>query len=69
MVNFETAQVQDEFARIKMLGAAVVAAPYQIGEAWKYQRQKSEVPLDTHGHLEPRTSFRPTLIRAMLKLR
>jgi predicted enzyme related to lactoylglutathione lyase len=34
MLNFETAQVQDEFARIKALGAAVIAAPYQIGEGW-----------------------------------
>jgi predicted enzyme related to lactoylglutathione lyase len=34
MLNFETAQVQDEFARITALGAAVIAAPYQIGEGW-----------------------------------
>ena len=34
MLNFETAQVQDEFARIKGLGAAVIAAPYEIGEGW-----------------------------------
>ena len=34
MLNFETPQVQDEFARIKALGAAVIAAPYQIGEGW-----------------------------------
>jgi predicted enzyme related to lactoylglutathione lyase len=34
MLNFETTQVQDEFARIKALGAAVIAAPYQIGEGW-----------------------------------
>jgi predicted enzyme related to lactoylglutathione lyase len=32
--NFETAQVQQEFDRIKALGAAVVRAPYQIGEEW-----------------------------------
>jgi predicted enzyme related to lactoylglutathione lyase len=34
MLNFETAQVQDEFERIKALGAAVIAAPYEIGEGW-----------------------------------
>ncbi len=34
MLNFETAQVQEEFSRIKALGAAVIAAPYQIGEGW-----------------------------------
>ena len=34
MLNFETPQVHDEFARIKALGAAVIAAPYQIGEGW-----------------------------------
>ena len=34
MLNFETAQVQDEFERIKGVGAAVIAAPYQIGEGW-----------------------------------
>ncbi len=34
MLNFETAQVQDEFARITALGAAVIAAPYQISEGW-----------------------------------
>jgi predicted enzyme related to lactoylglutathione lyase len=34
MLNFETAQVKEEFERIKALGAAVVAAPYQIGEGW-----------------------------------
>lgn len=34
MFNFETAQVQDEFERIKALGAAVIAVPYQIGEGW-----------------------------------
>lgn len=34
MLNFETAQVQDEFARIKQLGATVIATPYQIGEGW-----------------------------------
>jgi len=34
MLNFETAQVQQEFDRIKALGAAVVAAPYKMGEGW-----------------------------------
>jgi predicted enzyme related to lactoylglutathione lyase len=34
MLNFETAQVKEEFERIKALGARVVAAPYQIGEGW-----------------------------------
>ena len=33
MLNFETAQVQDEFERIKALGAAVIAAPYANGRA------------------------------------
>jgi predicted enzyme related to lactoylglutathione lyase len=34
MLNFETAQVQEEFERIKALGAAVIAAPYSIGEGF-----------------------------------
>jgi predicted enzyme related to lactoylglutathione lyase len=34
MVNFETAQVKDEFERIKGLGAVVIAEPYSIGEGW-----------------------------------
>ena len=34
MLNFETAQVKEEFERIKVLGAVVIAAPYQIGEGW-----------------------------------
>jgi len=34
MLNFETAQVKEEFERITALGAAVIAAPYQIGEGW-----------------------------------
>ena len=34
MLNFETAQVQEEFERITALGAAVIAAPYQMGEGW-----------------------------------
>jgi len=31
MLHFETAQIEDEFERIKALGAAIIAAPYQIG--------------------------------------
>jgi predicted enzyme related to lactoylglutathione lyase len=34
MFNFETPQVQSEFARIKALGAVVIKEPYQMGEAW-----------------------------------
>ena len=34
MLNFETAQVQPEFDRIKALGAKVIRAPYQMGEGW-----------------------------------
>ncbi len=32
MLNFETAQVKEEFERIKALGAVVIAEPYAIGE-------------------------------------
>ncbi len=34
MLNFETAQVQEEFERIKSLGGKVIRAPYQIGQGW-----------------------------------
>jgi predicted enzyme related to lactoylglutathione lyase len=34
MLNFETAQVQAEFDRIKTLGGSVIAAPYKMGEGW-----------------------------------
>jgi predicted enzyme related to lactoylglutathione lyase len=34
MLNFETAQVKEEFERIKKLGATVVKAPYQFGNGW-----------------------------------
>jgi predicted enzyme related to lactoylglutathione lyase len=34
MFNFETAQVKEEFERVKALGAQVVKEPYQIGEGW-----------------------------------
>jgi predicted enzyme related to lactoylglutathione lyase len=32
MFNFETTQVQEEFARIKAIGAVVIREPYAIGE-------------------------------------
>lgn len=34
MINFETAQVKEEFERIKALGGTVIKEPYQIGEGW-----------------------------------
>jgi predicted enzyme related to lactoylglutathione lyase len=34
MFNFETAQVKEEFERIKALGATIIREPYQIGEGW-----------------------------------
>src|SRR5262249_10485700 len=34
MFNFETAQVHEEFERIKALGAVVISEPYAIGEEW-----------------------------------
>ena len=34
MFNFETAQVQEEYERIKALGGAVIKAPYAMGEGW-----------------------------------
>jgi predicted enzyme related to lactoylglutathione lyase len=34
MLNFETAQVKDEFERIKALGAMVIRAPYELGGGW-----------------------------------
>lgn len=34
MFNFETAQVKEEFERIKAIGAAVIHEPYQMGEGW-----------------------------------
>ena len=34
MLNFETAQVKEEFERITALGAAVIAAPYEMGGGW-----------------------------------
>jgi predicted enzyme related to lactoylglutathione lyase len=34
MLNFETTQVQEEFERIKTLGAKVITAPYKMEEGW-----------------------------------
>ena len=34
MFNFETAQVKEEFERIKALGGEVIKAPYAMGEGW-----------------------------------
>ena len=34
MFNFETAQVKEEFERIKGLGAAAIHEPYQMGDGW-----------------------------------
>ncbi len=34
MFNFETAQVKEEFERMKALGAQVVREPYEIGDGW-----------------------------------
>ena len=34
MLNFETAQVKEEFARIKALGATVIREPYAMGSGW-----------------------------------
>ncbi len=34
MLNFETAQVQEEFERSKSLGGTVIREPYQIGQGW-----------------------------------
>ena len=34
MINFETAQVKEEFERIKAFGAVVIKEPYEMGEGW-----------------------------------
>ena len=34
LINFETAQVKEEFERIKALGAEVIKEPYQMGNGW-----------------------------------
>lgn len=33
IINFETKEVQEEFDRIKAIGATVIAAPYGMGDA------------------------------------
>lgn len=34
MINFETAQVKEEFERIKAFGAVVIKEPYEMGNGW-----------------------------------
>lgn len=34
MLNFETSEVEEEFARIKKLGAKVIKEPYEMGGMW-----------------------------------
>jgi predicted enzyme related to lactoylglutathione lyase len=34
LLNFETSEVQEEFARIKGLGGTVVREPYAMGDGW-----------------------------------
>jgi len=34
MFNFETAQVKEEFERIKAIGGTVVHEPYEVGSGW-----------------------------------
>ncbi len=34
MFNFETAQVKEEFERIKATGGTVVHEPYEVGNGW-----------------------------------
>jgi predicted enzyme related to lactoylglutathione lyase len=34
MINFETAQVKEEFERIKASGAVVIKEPYEMGQGW-----------------------------------
>jgi predicted enzyme related to lactoylglutathione lyase len=34
LLNFETAQVKEEFERIKAAGATVIRAPYEMGGGW-----------------------------------
>lgn len=34
MMNFETAEVKEEFERIKSLGATVIREPYDMGGGW-----------------------------------
>jgi len=34
LLNFETAQVKEEFERIKALGGTVIREPYEMGGGW-----------------------------------
>ncbi len=34
ILNFETKEVKEEFARIKAVGATVIKEPYEMGGAW-----------------------------------
>ncbi len=34
LINFETTQVKEEFARIKTAGAVVIQEPYEMGGGW-----------------------------------
>jgi predicted enzyme related to lactoylglutathione lyase len=34
MINFETAQVKEEFERIRAAGATVIREPYEMGGGW-----------------------------------
>lgn len=34
MMNFETAEVKEEFERLKSLGATVIREPYDMGGGW-----------------------------------
>jgi predicted enzyme related to lactoylglutathione lyase len=34
MLNFETAEVKEEFERIKALGATIIRAPYEMEGGW-----------------------------------
>src|SRR4030065_2522511 len=34
MINFETAQVKEEFERIRTLGGKVIREPYEMGGEW-----------------------------------
>ena len=34
MINYETAQVKEEFERIKSFGGTVVHEPYEMGQGW-----------------------------------
>ena len=34
LLNFETAQVKEEFERIRALGGTVIRAPYEMGGGW-----------------------------------